>query len=134
MSENLLKYFAGPIETVVGAERLALRLFLDIERHHGEDEARRIFARWGKEPTKNEIAEAKTFKVLDRYDNMLPEPNVMALARELAAENISLPPADQITARGSTTAATIEHHIRDLLRRRKAAVAAGTWQGPPWFD
>jgi hypothetical protein len=132
MSENLLKYFAGPIETIEGAERHALRLFLEIEKHHGEDAARRIFTERGREPTKTEIAERKAFQLLDRYDNMQPEPNVMELARQLVEESNTLPIEEQLTPRGSTTEATIVQYIRDLRRRRKAAIAAGTWVGPPW--
>jgi hypothetical protein len=132
MSENILKYFAGPIETIEGAERHALRLFLEIEKHHGEDEARRIFTERGREPTKTEIAERKAFQVLDRYDDMLPAPNVMKLARELVCENKTLSPEEQLTPRGSTTEATIVQYINDWRRKRKAAIAAGTWAGPPW--
>src|SRR5947209_6893188 len=103
MSENLLKYFSGPIETVEGAERHALRLFLEIEKHHGEEEARRIFTERGRESTKTELAERREFRLLDRYDNMQPTPNVMELARQLACESKTLPLEEQLTPRGSTT-------------------------------
>jgi len=132
MSENLLKLFAGKIETIAGAERRALVLYLEIEKHHGEEEARRIFAKRGKKPTKTENAERKTWKVLQRFDAM-PAPNVMELARQLALESKTLPVDEQITPRGSTSEATIDHHIRDLLRKRKARIADGTWNGPPWW-
>jgi hypothetical protein len=131
MSENLLKLFAGPIESIEGAERHALRLYLEIEKHHGEQEARRIFTNRGRKPTKKEVAERKRFKILERYDFM-PEPNVMELARQLEVESKTLPPDEQITPRGSKTQATIDHHIRSLLKRRKEEIAAGTWEGPPW--
>jgi hypothetical protein len=132
MSENLLKLFAGRIETIEGAERHTLRLFLEIEKHHGEEEARRIFAERGREPTKAELAERKAFRLLDRYDNMQPKPNVMELARQLACESKTLAPEEQLTPRSSTTEATIVQYINDLRRKRNAKLAEGTWEGPPW--
>lgn len=103
-----------------------------IEKHHGEAEARCILTERGREPTKTEIAERKAFRLLDHYDSMQPEPNVMELARQLAEENKTLPIEEQLTPRGSTTEATIAQYIRDLRRRQKAAIAEGTWDGPPW--
>jgi hypothetical protein len=132
MSENLRKLFHPQIETIDGAERHALRLFLEIERHHGEAEARRIFTERGREPAKTEIAEWKIFQLLDRYDNMKPEPNVMELARQLDCESRTLPPEEQLLPRGGTTVSTIDHYIREQIRRRKAKITDGTWDGPPW--
>lgn len=132
MSENLLKLFGGPIETREGAERHALRLYLEIEKHHGEQEARRIFARRGRRPTKREAAEWREFKLLDRYDNMQPKPNVMQLARELEAESKTLPADELLTARGNTTASTAVHYINQLRKRRDRKIAEGSWGGPPW--
>jgi hypothetical protein len=103
-----------------------------IEHHHGEEEARRIFTERARKPTKTEIAERKAFKLLDRFDRMRPVPNVMQLTRELAIESKTLPPEEQLTPRGSTTEATIDHHIRALIRKRREKIAGGTWAGPPW--
>jgi hypothetical protein len=52
---------------------------------------------------------------------MRPEPNVMQLARNLAAEGLG-------------TEATVDHRIRELVRKRKRALADGTWPtaAPPW--
>jgi hypothetical protein len=129
MSENLLKLLFDKIETIEGAKNRALKLYLEIERFHGEEEARRIFAARAKEPTPAKRAERKNFLILQRYDNMEPAPNVMELARQLAEESTTLPGEEQITPRGSMVASTIEHHIRELKKKRTARIADGTW---PW--
>jgi hypothetical protein len=132
MSRNLLKLFPGDIRTAHGARLRILRLFYEIEDHHGTDETRRLFAERTKKPSKRELAERKEHLLLQRFDAM-PVPNVMELARDIVAENKTLPPDEQLTPRGSTSEATITHYIRELLRKRKAAIADGTWAGPPWW-
>jgi hypothetical protein len=132
MSRNLLKLFSGEINTTRGARLRILRLFYEIEDHHGTDETRRLFAERAKPPTKRELAERKEHALLSRYDRM-PVPNVMQLAREVAAENKALPADEQLTPRGSTSEATITCYIRGLLKERKQAIAEGTWSGPPWW-
>jgi hypothetical protein len=92
------------VETIGGAENLALRLFFEIKRRYGEDEARRIFE-CSKKRTPSELAEAKSWELLDRYDNMQPKPNVMELARQLALENNSPRGEAQPLQRSTTTSA-----------------------------
>jgi hypothetical protein len=121
MSENLLKLFAGRVETKQGAELRALRTFLEIEKHHGEEEARRIFARLGKKPGKREIKEREGFDMLSRFDMMEPRPNVDHLARQIAEET-------------GRTFDTAKAYINELRRKRRDMIAAGTWAGPPYFD
>ena len=117
MTKNIDYFLEGP-ETLRGADRVARQLFSAIMRHHGEIEARRIFETIAKGMTKTDEARMKRNEILERYDRM-PRPNVMELARQLEQEGLG-------------TMATIDHRIRELLRKRKAAIAQGTWDGPPW--
>lgn len=116
MAKNIDYFFEGP-ETLRGANRVAREVFIAIRKHHGEDEARRIFETLAKGITKADERRMEREVILERYDQM-SEPNVMELARQLEEE-------------GYGTAATVDHRIRELLRMRKAAIAEGTWDGPP---
>jgi hypothetical protein len=129
MSYNLVKLIGGPIETIEGAQRLAVRLFLEIAHHHGDMEARRIFAARGKEPTPTEINELKGWNILRLYD-LMPQKNKAELARQIIAANEKLPDTEQLTPRRRPTFPTVYHYIGELLRERKDAIAAGSWKGP----
>jgi hypothetical protein len=120
MSENLLKLFGNDVATKDGAQMRALRTFLEIEKHHGEDETRRIFARLGKKPGKLELKEREGFRVLERYDTMEPRPNVDQLARQIAGET-------------GRTFETAKAYINEQRRKRRDKIVAGTWAGPPYF-
>lgn len=120
MSESLLKLFSGPIETREGAQIRALRTFLEIEKHHGEAEARRIFARLSKKPGKRGLKEREGFNVLARYDTMKPRPNVERLAAEIAKET-------------GRTVDTAKGYINELRRRRREMIKTNSWAGPPYF-
>jgi hypothetical protein len=85
----------------------------------GPAETRKIFEKSAKAITKAKIAERKnSSKILERYDHML---NASALARQLAKE-------------GGGTTETALQRINDWRRKRKAAIAKGTWDGPPLWD
>jgi hypothetical protein len=133
MSENLLKDEFHPIESVSGASVRAYRLFREIEKHHGTEEARRIFRAWSKAPSKKQINEIKAWRILDRFDAMQPQ-NVAELARQLVSENETLPEEDRLTPRGKPTLPTVDKYIRLLLKKREDKLVAGTWIGPgrPW--
>jgi hypothetical protein len=121
MTKNIDYFLDGP-ETLRGAERVAKELFRAIEKHHGQEEARRIFKIVAEGITKTDERRMERDAILERFDQM-SDPNVMELARQLEAE-------------GYGTQATIDHRIRELLRKRKTGIAEGTWTGPPiqWGD
>jgi hypothetical protein len=129
MSEKLIKYFNHDITTLHGARLEALKLFMQLEEHHGAGEARRIFIEWGKEPSKKRINELKNWALLQRYDAM-EKPNVAKLARDIVAENAGLPKDQQLTPRYRPTLFTVDKHLRLLLTRREASLRDGTWEGP----
>ncbi|WP_213740952.1 hypothetical protein [Bradyrhizobium sp. dw_411] len=108
---------------------MAYELFRQIEKHHGRQAARRIFAKWGEEPSQRRRNEIKSLSLLDRLDMMNP-PNMALLAREVAAENEALPTKDRRGPGKSSIASTVEHYIRTLVRKRRDGIKAGTWTGP----
>jgi hypothetical protein len=114
-------------ESVKGCEHLAYQLFLLIREHHGNAEARRIFAMWGNPPTAKRLALIQNIGLLDRH--RMPKPNIQKLARQLAKENKALPRAKQRGA-GSTDPITLEKQIRRVRDFRKAHMKKGTWLGP----
>jgi hypothetical protein len=120
MSENLLKLASRDITTRHGAVARAIGLLYEIEKHHGEEVAREIFARLGREPTPSEVRERKGFDVLRRFDSMDPRPNVDELARQLAKET-------------GRTFDTAKGYINEWRRKRREMITAGTWQGPPYY-
>src|SRR5262249_14140279 len=75
-------------------ERYIKQVFDAVEKHYGEDEARRIFAPYGRKRTKREINTQKNAGLLlDYWGECLEaskskrKPNVRRLARRLAKEN-----------------------------------------------
>jgi hypothetical protein len=120
MSEKLLRLFSLVPRTKHDANICALRTYLEIEKFHGEDEARKIFARLGKKPSKRDIADRKGFDVLARFDMMEPRPNVDRLAEKIASET-------------GRTPETAKAYINELRRKRREMIRAGTWAGPPYF-
>jgi hypothetical protein len=129
MSENLIKLFHHDIATLHGARLEALKLFMQLEEHHGADQARRIFIEWGKPLTKKRINELKNWALLQRYDAM-EKPNAAKLARDIVAENATLPKDKQLTPRYRPTLFTVDKHLRLLLSRRDSSLRNGTWEGP----
>jgi hypothetical protein len=114
-------------ESVKGCEHLAYQLFLLIREHHGDAEARRIFAMWGTPPTAKRLAMIENIGLLERLD-LMPKPNVQKLARQLAKENKVLPRTKQRGA-GSTNPIALEKQIRRVRDMRKAEMKKGTWLG-----
>ena len=108
--------------------RALLTVFLEIRKRYGEREARRLFSLWGNPPTPARLRKIANLGLLDRYD-MMREPNVQLLARELAEQNKQLPRSKRHGA-GSTNATALEKQIRRLLDERKRGMAADTWMGP----
>ncbi|MCA1514543.1 hypothetical protein N2605_16305 [Bradyrhizobium yuanmingense] len=131
MSENLKKLFlqSNPTTTKTGAAMRVSFLFHEIEEAHGLDVARAMFEKWAKPTTQNELNKLKGWRLIERYDDML-EPNVRELARQIEAENAKLPDDEQLTPRRKPSRETIEAYIRELLRERRKAIEAGTWDGP----
>jgi hypothetical protein len=86
----------------------------------GPTETRKILINFAKAITKAEIAERKnSSKILERYDHVL---NASVLARQLAKEG------------GWGTKETALQRINAWRRKRKAAIAKGSWDGPPLWD
>ena len=56
--------------------------------------------------------------LLDRYDTMKPEPNVDALARQIAE------------GKPNQDVGSIDRQINRALAERKQKLAAGKWRGP----
>jgi len=135
MSENLKKLFLqqNPIETKSGAAMRIMDLFDEIEATHGTEQARRLFEKWGKEPTPAELIKLKGWRALERYDQMPGRKNKAELTRQIIAENETLPDDEQLTPRRRPTFPTVYHWLGELLRERSAAMKAGTWDGPEPF-
>jgi hypothetical protein len=129
MSEKLLQDKYHPIESKSGAATRVMKLFWEVEKHHGTDEARRIFERWARHPTQAEINKLKGWKLIERYDDM-DDQNVRELARQIEAANAKLPNDQQLTPRPRPTRETIEAYLRELLRQRRDGIKDGTWDGP----
>ena len=117
------------VESFFGAEHVVQLLFMLIREKHGDQIARRIFAKWGTPPSKSRLAMIKNIGLLDRFDLMRPKPNVQKLARQLAAENKNLP-KDKRRGAGSTDAKALEKQIRRQIRERGEHMQKGTWLGP----
>jgi hypothetical protein len=129
MSENLIKYVVNDITTLGGAQMEALKLFRQIETHHGRERAQAIFRELGKFLSKARANELKNWALLERYDAM-EKPIVAELARQLVEENAGLPEEQQLTPRYKPTLPTVDKHLRNLLRERQEGLKAETWEGP----
>jgi hypothetical protein len=97
------------------AEKAAYYLFDNIREQLGVEEARRIFLKFGKDPSPTKLKKIKNAGVLDRYDMMKPRPNIAELARQMFAENQALPSGQ----RSTTTLTSIEKHITRLKDERE---------------
>jgi hypothetical protein len=115
-------------ESVFGCKHIAQQLFTLITTRHGERTARRIFAMWGTPPTTRRLAMIKNFGLLGRLD-LMEEPNVQRLARQIAKENEGLPRKDR-RGPGSTNPVALEKQIRRIRDLRTAGMKKGTWWGP----
>ena len=87
----------------------ARRLFNEIESRFGKDQAHRIFSLHSR-PLCTPAHEWKKAEVLGLYYGMKPWPNKLALARELAEKNKSLPQAERY-GKGSTDMNTFHKYI-----------------------
>jgi hypothetical protein len=111
-------------------EQAAYKVFCAIMQLHGKTEARRIFLKFGCPPSARKIKQIKNELLLLSLDRMKPKPTVQRLARELAKENETLPQNERHGPRGSTNQASMDKHIRLLLKEREASLKKGTWWGP----
>jgi hypothetical protein len=122
MSKNLIALFLKPLwasdrpldEDHVRA-CVGLVFSLAVE-HIGEQQAYDIFGNFGP-PPKRTMQQRKNWDLLRRYDKMEPKPNADKLARELAAK-------------GAGDEGSIARNLRRLLKDRREAMAAKTWNGP----
>lgn len=129
MSENLITLFRHDITTPSGAQLEALKLFRQVETHHGRETAQAIFRELGKPISKARINELKNWALLERYD-MMEKPNVAELARQIVEENARLTEEQQLTPRYRPTLPTVDKHLRNLLRERQEGLRAETLEGP----
>jgi hypothetical protein len=129
MSENLIKYILFDITTLAGAQMEALKLFRQIETHHGREKAQEVFRELGKPLSKSRTNELKNWVLLERYDAM-EKPIVAELARQVVEENARLSEEHQLTPRYRPTLPTVDKHLRNLLRERQEGLKAETWEGP----
>jgi hypothetical protein len=104
-------------KTIEGCKQLADRLFADIRDRFGEAEARRIFSSCGK-PPRFPDHEWKKLKVVCLYYGMKPRPNKLALAKELAEKNRTLPHQERF-AKGSTDTNTMYKYIDRAIKEHK---------------
>jgi hypothetical protein len=87
--------------------RLAIMaLYGQVEDDHGEEVARNLFAPYGRELTPREVTRRKNLALVLAFLDM-PRPNKQKLAKKLAKENETLPPAECHGPRGSTDAAAM---------------------------
>jgi hypothetical protein len=104
--------------------RLAVwALYETIETFHGEKEARRLFARYGRDLTGTFIRERKNARLVMEYLTM-SEPDPQKLAEELAKKNESLPQEKRYGPRGSINVETMRKQIKRALKNKKYCEAA----------
>jgi hypothetical protein len=131
MSEKLWRLFLqeNPVETKSGAAMRVMELFYQIEEAHGTEQARLLFERWATRPSQSEQNKLKRWRIIERYDAMQIK-NQAQLAREIVEANEKLPEDEQLTPSFRPSYPTVYDYIRTLLRERREAVKAGTWDGP----
>jgi hypothetical protein len=132
MSENLLKDIWHPIEMIEGARFRALKLFWDIEKHHGEEAARAVFADLGQPPSRMKIKQLRKFDIVEQYDRM-KEKNISALALRISQENKLLPKEERAGA-GGVNPVALWKYIDRALKEREEGLKDGTWNGPRASD
>jgi hypothetical protein len=125
---SIIDDIQAQLDPIHAAKLKALNLFLEMRENIGEKNARWIFAKWGTPPTQRRLNEIKNHALLDRFDRM-QSPSILALAKQLAKENESLPTKDKRAA-GGTDVVALEKHIRDVVKKRERGLAARTWHGP----
>lgn len=123
--EMILSCFNDIHDPLEAADRAAYWLFSVTVAEFGLSHARRIFMKFGKEPSPKKLKKIKNAGVLSRYD-MMKEPNVAELARQLFAENQALPKGK----RSTTTLGSWEKHITRLKKDRERRLKDRTWWGP----
>jgi hypothetical protein len=92
---------AAGLRSIINCRAAATQLFEKIEEHHGEKEARRIFARLGRPPSKRESSDVKNRRLLLHIAGM-PERNIHKLAIRLS---------------GKKDPAGMEKHLHRLLKQ-----------------
>jgi hypothetical protein len=118
-------------ESIFGCKHLAQQLFTLIMMRHGEQAARRIFAMWGTPPTRNQMQRIHNATLLSLYDiSKLP---VQRFVKQQVKANEKLPSTERRGARSKDPIA-LEKLLRREIRRRKEAMAKGTWWGPVPVD
>jgi hypothetical protein len=100
--------------------RAASKLFHEIWTDLGEADARRIFTSIAGSKTPEQERMFRNEELLDRYDAMMPEPNIEKLARQFAEANKTLPVECRYGPRGTTDPFVMAKHIRRLVARRRA--------------
>lgn len=125
---SIMNDIQAQLDPIHAAKLKALNLFLEIRESIGEKNARWIFAKWGTPPTQRRMNEIRNHALLDRFDRMKGG-SILALAKQLAKENETLPIKDRRAA-GGVDVVALEKHIRDVVKKRERGLAAGKWHGP----
>jgi hypothetical protein len=95
-------------------EKIARRMLPEIISITGDDEARRIFGKFGPLSPRERQKHVVDNAFITRYLNM-PTRNKARLISEKLEENKNLPPHMR-KGIGGVEPATLEHHLRDLLK------------------
>lgn len=115
------------VDSYYGARHAASLLFGLLSAHHGEDEARRIFAMWAAPRTDHEISKIENASLLTRYE-MMSKPSVRQLAKQLIKEKEEVsPPKDPRGAHG-TKLENLEKLIRREIGDRKKEMGEKAWR------
>ena len=98
-------------------EEKARALFYEIYRQPdlGNKEARRIFSKWGNEPSKRLLEEFHNYELLQMYD-MWGRPPKKAFARRIVKINKTLPRENRHGTRGSCSVEAIRKQLDRLLK------------------
>jgi hypothetical protein len=87
-----------------------------IEQEHGEKEARKLFARYGRDLTPTDIRERKNIELVMKFLDMPEEKrDRQKLAETLAKENETRPREKRYGPRGSTSVVAMRRQIDRVL-------------------
>ncbi len=100
------------------AEAIAKRVFQNIARELGHEEARDIFSKLGAPVPKKQLAAMQNRMILDLYVHY-GRPPVKTFARWLAKVNKTLPPGSKFAPRGGYSGASLQKQLRRLLLKIK---------------
>jgi len=117
--------------------KAAYWLFAELNKQVGRTGARGAFWQFAKPLTQRRRNEIRNHGLLDRLDMMVdaagnPAPNMLGLAKRMAAENALLTPNERKArgSAGSTDVSSLAKHIRDIVKRREQGLKNRTWHGP----